>query len=563
VNPLNPLTLTILPAVILYKGLSWIFSKPSRQLSGLSISKGVFSSSVQMKNEQSLIIEKQIALGNLTVEVPYDNDTLNKLIAISILPELIFVGAEIGDGKRLGRTITVASAVWDLIVREDARYTEFMTTFGAGFKTKATGHMSWLNSIRGGSTSQSNAFMQKLNALAITLDYMEAEKAIQYQADGEAVWGIVDSKYKWQEVNRTTDQINNLMNTLDTSGKAPIMGEQLINMQSQNMELYQFGTKSKVLKTYEPFFFISRVSEAWGDDNIDFEGFSTGAGFSQELSMEQLYINTNIDDIVMVDGIATYPTNTFGGKLHYDVVGWIDDKWEIIAQIPYEDLVETQTREGGAVFTTKPKIMTTGIIADEVETSLLQFLTSKGDYFEGVSSTELTSLKLKPTAGKIYNTKSGWLFATKTVAGRLLWVDTAILLGSGVLSLVIPQVKPYSPIGEVITHAWDFVAKALDYSTDELIEAAVDADLSGGWLVLIQKLVQLDKIKIDFEPNFTTISKDMNLDGRTVGVMLTKMVGDSFMLQQRDYSITKILQSLCITTLIAATLLYGWRYLRN
>ena len=512
-----------------------------------------------MKQEQSIIIEREIEFseeygGQLTVEVPYDIDTLNKLIAISILPELIFVGAELSP-NRLGRTWTVTAAVWDLIRREDARYMKFLSSAStAGFPIETTGKMGWLASLRGGATKQSTATMQKLNALAITLDYIDAEKLIQYESSGLDFLELDSGKQanKYDRIRRTTDHIAGLMNTLDNAVESgTIQGQRLVQMRGQEMELYPFGSSARPNTKFESYFFISRLTEAWGNDELDFEGVATGGGMGQDVSLERLYIDVNFDDTNMIDD-----------KIYYDIVGWIDDEWKIVAQIPYDDITEHSLANGGAIFSSPQKLVMKGEVQEEATESLLGFLASKQSKY-GVDKKELALLLQKsPKAGQIYTTKSGAFFAAKTIAGRLLWVDTAILLGSGLLSLAIPQIKPFSPIGEVITYAWDFVAKALDFSTEELIEAAADADLSSTWLLLISQLVNLDEIEIDFEPNFTTIQQDLNLDGRTVGVMLTRMVADSFILQQKDYSVTKLLQSLCITSLLVATFLYGWKYLR-
>ena len=93
----NPLALWLVPSTLLYTGLRGVARTLSGEAAinvGVSASKALFSATAQMKQDQNIVIDRQLEQGRLEIVVPYDDDTLNKLFVISALPEVAFIATQ-------------------------------------------------------------------------------------------------------------------------------------------------------------------------------------------------------------------------------------------------------------------------------------------------------------------------------------------------------------------------------------------------------------------------------------------------------------------------------------
>jgi hypothetical protein len=119
------------------------------------------------------------------------------------------------------------------------------------------------------------------------------------------------------------------------------------------------------------------------------------------------------------------------------------------------------------------------------------------------------------------------------VLNVVIWVDTAILVATGLADLLISEeteealgvnVTPYSPIGEIINGLIGWTAEQLGIGKEEIIRTAEEVGLdtlAQAGFAMVADLVVLEEaitVETDLEIGVTEINLD--LDGRTLGETL-------------------------------------------
>jgi len=465
-----------------------------------------------MKAQQELIIQRQLEAGQLEVVIPYDDDTLNKLFVLTLIPEIALIGAELSPSRR-ARTEVILTALRQLIFGQSA-----VVLSPNGFPV---------------SSRLSNAGLRsQLNSLAIVFDYIETDKL----AGGEGSWqDLLEEEGRRNAIKQNVDDITRQISDFNFNnfGIDELIDEfdadnvKQVKAQAQGLALYPLVDKKN-----EPFFILSLLSEYDVEGEFDEEGLpsqSISGGRSAQLT--QIYMDTT--EFVEIDGEKFYST-----------FAWVDDDWEVIGQISEYD---ERVVDGKTIFQVSKKQA-----ADEVkETVVGRMLFTEP--IENASEIR-KAIGKNPAIGKVYSAKSGVLFTAKSVAGRLLWVDTAILVGSGVLSLFIPQVKPFSPIGEALEGLFKFAGKALDLNADELVPELDKINLDAGIFAIATQLFALDEISATFTPTAESVQRDLNLDKRTFGIALANAGVGGVFNSFKQYDSWKILTVLSITIIVIGVL---------
>jgi hypothetical protein len=487
----NPLALWLVPSTLLYTGLRGVARTLSGEAGiavGVSASKALFSATAQMKQDQNIVIDRQLEQGRLEIIVPYDDDTLNKLFVISALPEVAFIATQWSNPvkreqftrsvgllysylSRTPKSSAVALSNLDLLYQAQG-------TFDVDGAIWKTGYDEFAYTMEAGITSLEN-IVKNAQSMPDRLNMRGGS------------WTFSESSSFYDDFQMSS--VEDLEEIIDGDW---------IKAKQRNGQPYLFGSTKRAM--------------SFGEVN-------------QELLM-QTEIATYGDEAIGVAYEPVYYAKTTDGRTVFATMVENTDSYTITL------IDEPMTIKGGKP--SKKTIMNLTLAVNDSD----EFLVSSPHY----KDIKKKSFGVKPvnTAGK----------AVGTLAGRILWVDTAILLGTGAVSLFVPSVKPFSPVGEVVSGLFSFVGSVLDLNADELVPEFDRINLDAGIFGVASQLFALDEISATFTPTAESVQRDLNLDKRTFGIALAKAgIGGAFF-SFKQYDSWKVLTVLSISLLIIGVL---------
>ncbi len=440
-----------------------------------------------MKQDQNIVIERQLDAGKLEIIVPYDDDTLNKLFVISALPEVAFIATQWGNPIKRQQFTRSVGLLYDYLSRRPRTSTAV-----------ALSNLDLLYQAQGTFDIDGAIWKAGYDEVAYTIDA-----------------GITSLDVVVKNAQRMPDRLSKDMFNWTLSESSSFYDDYAV-AQIEDLEgiLDSDWTKA-TQKNGQPYLFGStKRANAFGEIN-------------QELLM-MTSIGEYGDEAIGVAYEPVYYAKTKDGKTVFATMVENTDTYTITL---IDDPKNIQGKPS------KKTIM--NLTLGNVDTDEFLFTSP---HFDKVKK----SYGVKPvnTAGK----------AVGTLAGRVLWVDTAILLGTGALSLFIPQIKPFSPIGEAVTSLFGFVGSVLDLNADELVPEFDKINLDAGIFGVATQLFALDEISATFTPTAESVQRDLNLDKRTFGIALANAGFGGAFNSFKQYDSWKVLTVLSITIIVIGVL---------
>lgn len=487
---MNPLAVGLVPVFLgwsLIKGVGRTFSGQS--VAGLTLAKSLFQATTNMKNQQEIVIQRQLDAGQLEIVVPYDDNTLDKLFAISIIPEVAFIIQQ---------------------TKDPLKRTQFIESLKLIYNGLAGGQIN--PSARAKGIANLDLLYQLQNTFDIDSDLWRVQSVVDYN-----------------EPYSLSRAIDNLDLIVANAERMP-----------DKVELSAFTSLAEQSALYDEVLELDDLYDLLGEENFVKAKQKNGLPYLFGLTKTATAFGELENEMLLMTDVPTYGADAIG--VGYEPVYYAKTK---DGRYIYATIIEntdnytiTLIDKPRTVPPSRKEILSLGLEAVDTSSMIIQS--------EGFEQLGKVSYGVKPVQGLA---KSAGV-----LLGRALWIDTAILLGSAGLSLFIPQVDPFSPIGEGIEAIFRFVGRTLDLNPEELAPEIENINLDAGIFTIASQLFALDNIQVGFTPTAETIVRDLNLDGRTFGVALTNAGIDASFNSFRAYDSWDVLTILAITVIVVGLL---------